>query len=101
MILSLLTGADGPVSSALSARTLDVAKGVLVVLRGCDTAAAFEELVAASRRHRLPVFALADALVSMAAGPARTGGQPSAEVARAIEQEWGPLLTPPRAGLAE
>lgn len=106
MVLSLLTGSDGPVSTSLSARSLDIAKGVLIVLRGCDAAAAFDELVAASRRHRLPIFTLADALVAVAAGGTRRAGQLSAQVARAVEQEWGPLLAPRGAtdtgdGLAE
>lgn len=73
------------------ARILDVAKGVLVVLRRCDSDEMFTELVEVSRRHALSAFALAEALV------AAVGGGPSSrddhtDATNIVEQEWGSLL---------
>lgn len=74
-----------------SARVLDVAKGILVVLRGCGADETFAELLDVSRRYALPIFALATALVAAAGGdPHLRGDNPDA--ADAVEQEWGSLL---------
>jgi hypothetical protein len=72
------------------ARTLDVAKGVLVMLRRCDADEMFMELVEVSRKYTLSAFAVAAALVSAA------GGRPDCsdtDAANAVEQEWGWLLS--------
>ncbi|MGO9505919.1 MAG: ANTAR domain-containing protein [Mycobacterium sp.] len=49
-------------------RAIDTAMGILVGWRGCSTHSAFRELINVSARHRIPIFALAEALVTMASG---------------------------------
>ena len=56
-------------------RMLDTAKGILIGLRRCPSAAAFHELLGAAQRHRMPVFAMAWALVHLA-----DGGENSAHI---------------------
>ncbi|OBI00688.1 ANTAR domain-containing protein [Mycobacterium scrofulaceum] len=69
-------------------RILDTAVGVLVGWRRCSTRAAFEELISASERHGIGVFAMASGLVALATRGAET---PAAAVAAqlAAEREWG------------
>ncbi|HYB38157.1 MAG TPA: ANTAR domain-containing protein [Mycobacterium sp.] len=69
-------------------RVVDTAVGILVGWRRCSTHAAFDELIAASERHRIPMFALASALVTVASRGANP--QAAGTAARlAAEREWG------------
>jgi AmiR/NasT family two-component response regulator len=67
-----------------ASRVLDTAVGILVGWRRCSSDAAFRELISASERHGIPIFALAGALVSLAnrdadTQPAGTAAQLAAE----------------------
>ena len=79
---------------------LDTAEGVLVALRQCTVDEAFREMIRAAQQHQVPLFTLADALVS-AAGAAEVHGLDCADAARrAVLAEWGTLLSAvPRATL--
>jgi len=70
-------------------RAIDTAVGILVGWRGYSTHSAFRELINASERHRIPIFALADALVKLAS---REAGARDAASHRAVEREWGDAL---------
>ncbi|CAM2966009.1 hypothetical protein BST27_12990 [Mycobacterium intermedium] len=71
-----------------STRALDTAVGILVGWRRCSTYTAFRELVSASERHGIPVFALAGALVNLASRDDES--QPADTPAQlAAEREWG------------
>ena len=73
-----------------SGRILDTARGILIGLRRCPSEAAFDELYSAAQRHRVPVFALAWALVHLARDGEKT---PSfVEAQSAARHEWGPLF---------
>ncbi|MGB9305714.1 MAG: ANTAR domain-containing protein [Mycobacterium sp.] len=67
-------------------RAIDTAVGILIGWRGCSTHSAFRELINVSARHRIPIFALAEALVTMASTDARPA---DAAAQRAAEREWG------------
>lgn len=55
--------------SALASRpVIDLAKGVIMVLRRCDQDAAFAELVKVSRDHNIKVAELAECLVDHVVG---------------------------------
>jgi hypothetical protein len=72
-------------------RILDTAKGILIGLRRCHSETAFHELLSAAQRHKMPVFAMAWALVHLANGgenPAHT--YPDAQ--SAAHDEWGHLF---------
>jgi ANTAR domain len=71
-----------------ASRVLDTAVGVLVGWRRCSTRAAFRELLSASERHTIPIFALADALVALAGRGANTWAADTA-AQLAAEKEWG------------
>ena len=71
---------------------LDRAEGVLIMLRRYEPQAAFTELVGASRRHGVPVFALAGALLEMTCGPAGVPATVPEDARRAAQQEWARLL---------
>jgi hypothetical protein len=77
-----------------SGRILDTARGILIGLRRCGSEAAFQELLAAAQRHRVPVFAMAWALVHLTCG-----GDKSPETLKsaqsAARREWGRLLVEP------
>jgi hypothetical protein len=73
-------------------RILDKAQGILIGLRRCTTAAAFDELLCASQRHGVPVFTLAWALVDLANGEVRLR-QSFHTAQSAARREWGPLLS--------
>ena len=79
-----------------SGRILDTARGILIGLRRCHSDAAFQELLVAAQRHRLPVFAMAWALVHLTCG-----GDKSPETFNtaqsAARHEWGRLLAEPAA----
>jgi ANTAR domain len=72
-------------------RVLDTAKGILIGLRRCPSETAFHELISAAQRHRMPVFAIAGALVHLA-----DGGEKSAQMfidaESAARSEWGQLF---------
>ncbi|SOJ56113.1 hypothetical protein MSIMFB_03587 [Mycobacterium simulans] len=71
-----------------STRDLDTAVGILVGWRRYSTYAAFRELISASERHRVPIFALAGALVNLACRDADTA-RASTPAQLAAEREWG------------
>ncbi|SPM35982.1 ANTAR domain-containing protein [Mycobacterium rhizamassiliense] len=68
-------------------RALDNAIGILVGWRRYNTHAAFRELISVSERHRVPIFALAGALVSLAGRDDDIKGDIAAQLA--AEREWG------------
>lgn len=69
---------------------LDRATGVLIALRGCTTEDASDELLAASKRHRVPPNAIARALVALAEGNGRADDPAN----HAVLYEWGTLINP-------
>ncbi len=71
---------------------LDTAEGVLIALRQCTVAEAFREMIRAAQQHQVPLFTLADALVTAASGHAE---RPHTAARAAVLAEWGPLLTTP------
>jgi hypothetical protein len=73
-----------------SGRILDTARGILIGLRRCPSEAAFDELQRAAQRHRLPVFAMAWALVHLAGDGEQTRSFVEAQLA--ARHEWGPLF---------
>jgi ANTAR domain len=74
-----------------SARILDTAQGILIGLRRCRSEEAFEELLVAAQRHRVPVFAMAWALVHLTCGGNESPETFNAEQS-AARHEWGRLL---------
>jgi ANTAR domain len=72
-------------------RILDTAKGILIGLRRCSSESAFHELISAAQRHKLPVFAMAWALVHLADG-GENSAQASADAEVAARDEWGRLF---------
>jgi hypothetical protein len=68
-------------------RVLDTAVGILVGWQRCNTYAAFRELVRVSERHRLPIFAVAAALVNLASKDETQVASSAAKLA--AEREWG------------
>ncbi len=66
---------------------MDRAAGVLVALRRCGLDEASDEILDASKRHRVPPVAVARALVALAEGVDSDG--PASAAAR---YEWGALL---------
>ena len=73
-----------------SARILDTARGILIGLRRCRSDAAFDELHGAAIRHRVPVFAMAWALVHLAGEGETTSSFSDAQ--SAARHEWGALF---------
>ena len=77
-----------------SGRILDTAQGILIGLRRCRSDTAFDELHSAAQRHRVPVFAMAWALVHLAGEGEKT---PSfVEAQSAARHEWGELFAADR-----
>lgn len=74
---------------AVDSRSLDIAKGVLVALRGCSPDDAFTELAAISKQYRLGTLTLAGALVQLAEGSMGLLAGPAADAAA---QTWGHLV---------
>jgi AmiR/NasT family two-component response regulator len=68
-------------------RALDTAIGILVGWRRFSAHAAFRELISVSERHRVPIFTLAAALVSLAGREDDIKGDVAAQLA--AEREWG------------
>ncbi|WP_205873725.1 ANTAR domain-containing protein [Mycobacterium camsae] len=69
-------------------RVIDTAVGILVGWRRYSTQSAFRELLSASERQHVPLFAMAGALVKLAGRPAdaRTAGVAAEQGA---QREWG------------
>jgi hypothetical protein len=78
-------------AEAHGGRILDTAKGILIGLRRCPSETAFQELLGAARRHRMPVFAMAWELVHLANGGENLI-QTSADAQSAARDEWGQLF---------
>src|SRR6201993_5066008 len=76
-----------------SGRILDTARGILIGLRRCPSHAAFDELHSAAERHKVPVFAMAWALVHLAGEGENTTSFSDAQ--SAARHEWGPLFARP------
>jgi hypothetical protein len=72
-------------------RILDTAKGILIGLRRCPSETAFHELLSAAERHKMPVFAMAWALVHLANGGEKSA-HTSADAQLAARDEWGQLF---------
>ena len=76
-------------------RMLDTAQGILMGSRRCRSEAAFEELLLAAQRHRVPISAMAWGLVHLTCG-----GDRSPETCNAAESaarhERGPVARPAR-----
>jgi ANTAR domain len=70
-------------------RAIDTAVGILVGWRGFSTHSAFRELISVSERHRIPIFAVAEALVNLAGRKAQTA---DGAAQRAAEREWGDVV---------
>jgi hypothetical protein len=73
-----------------SGRILDTARGILIGLRRCRSETAFDELHNAAQRHRVPVSALAWALVHLAGDGEKTSSFMEAQTA--ARHEWGQLF---------
>jgi hypothetical protein len=67
---------------------IEQAAGVVVALRQCTLAEAFDELLDASQRHRVPPLAVARALVALAEGI----GHDDHTATAAARYEWGQLV---------
>jgi hypothetical protein len=75
-------------------RVLDTAQGILIGLRRCSSETALHELLGAAQRHRMPVSAMAWALVHLAGG----AGKPSRtflDAQSAARHEWGQFFAVP------
>ncbi|KUI43412.1 hypothetical protein AU197_04765 [Mycobacterium sp. IS-1590] len=69
---------------------LDTAEGVLIALHHCTVDEAFREMIRVAQQHRVPLFTLADALVTVASGQPDC---PNAAARAAVLTEWGALLS--------
>lgn len=83
--MDLRAAIKDPASAA--ARMLDRAEGVLMAARRCTTDAAFEEIVEASKRHRVPALSIAAALVGLAQNSPLND-----DATAAARYEWGSLF---------
>ena len=70
---------------------IDQAASVLVALRRCTTDEAFNEILGASKRHRVPALRVARALVALAED---TGDDHDRHAIAAARYEWGSLMEP-------
>ena len=77
-------------SDSNSSRMLNTAQGILIGIRRCDSEAAFNELLGVAQRNRIPVFAMAWALVHLASHGDKTTESCSARTA--ARREWGRLF---------
>lgn len=80
-------------ASRTGVRVLDTAQGVLIGLLRCDAHVAFETLIHAAHRHSVSVFALAEALVSLASAE---HDRALTAVDTAARSEWAELLNDDR-----
>ena len=71
-------------------RSLGAAEGVLVALRQCSRAEAFNDIVQTARQHSVAPLELADALVTIAEHDAARDFDDA--VIAAVDQAWGALL---------
>jgi len=78
-------------AEAHGGRILDTAKGILIGLRRCSSESAFHELISVAQRHKMPVFAMAWALVHLADGGEKSA-HTSADAESAARDEWGQLF---------
>ena len=78
-------------STRTDARMLDRAEGILVGLRRCTINDAFDEIVAASKRHRVPTLSMARALVALAEN---RGMETENTAGFAARYEWASLFEP-------
>ena len=67
---------------------IEQAAGVVVARRRCTLAEAFDEILNASTRHRLPPLRIARALVALA----DHGDLHDHHAVAAARYEWGPLI---------
>ena len=75
-------------AEAQTTRAIDMAVGILVGWRRCSTQTAFRELLSASERQQVPLFAMAGALVNLAGRHANA--QPAGAAAeQGAQREWG------------
>lgn len=72
-------------------RMIDTARGILIGLRRCPSEAAFHELLSASQRHQVPLFAMAWALVHLAGDGGKLPNK-FAHAHWAARHEWGQLF---------
>jgi hypothetical protein len=72
-------------------RVLDTAQGILIGLRRCSSESALHELLGAAQRHKMPVFAMAWALVHLAGGGEKSS-RTFIDAQSAARHEWGQLL---------
>ena len=72
-------------------RILYTAKGILIGLRRCSSESAFHELISVAQRHKMPVFAMAWALVHLADGGEKSA-HTSADAESVARDEWGQLF---------
>jgi hypothetical protein len=72
-------------------RVLDTAQGILIGLRRCSSEMALHELLSAAERHRMPVFAMAWALVHLAGG-GKKSPRTFIDAQSAARHEWGQLF---------
>jgi hypothetical protein len=75
-------------------RILDTARGILIGLRRCSSETAFHELLNAAQHHKVPVFAMAWALVHLANGGERSA-HTFCDAQSAARHEWGQLFAEP------
>jgi hypothetical protein len=75
------------VPARADARMLDRAEGVLIALQRCTIDEAFEDIVRASKRHRVPTLSIASALVALAQNSPFED-----DATAAARYEWGSLL---------
>jgi len=80
----------GPMTAT---RLIDTAVGILIGWRRCSTQTAFRELLTASERHQVPLFAMAGALVNVASKHANSQATNLA-AERGAEREWAEELRP-------
>ncbi|GFG75848.1 ANTAR domain-containing protein [Mycobacterium botniense] len=78
-------------------RILDTAQGILIGLRRCSSETALHELLSAAKRHQMPVFTMAWALVHLASGADadRKSIHSFVGAQSAARHEWGELLAGP------
>ncbi len=82
---------DGYIAELGSRAALDTAKGVLVGLRRCSPDRAFHDLIDCAHEHRVPVFALAGALVDLATRRQSADWEPG-PAHTAAQRQWGHLF---------
>lgn len=85
-------GATAQISFDLTGgRIFDTAQGILIGIRRCSSETALHELLGAAQRHRMPVPAMAWALVHLATGSERSS-HAFTDAQSAADREWGQLF---------